>query len=88
MGKGFCSKLGFFKAQGPFSWLEISHVCIGACSHYKSITWLNDILGSYCNASTKVHNYKAFNIGLQIKATAGGGNYKYRYCTRKTVIIM
>jgi len=52
-------------------------VCIGACSHCNSITWLNDILRSNCNASTKVHNYKAFNTGLQTKDTAGGGNYNY-----------
>ena len=33
------------------------------------------------------HNYKVFIIELQIKATAGGKNYNYHYCTRKTVII-
>ena len=29
-----------------------------------------------------------FIIELQIKATAGGENYNYNYCIRKTVIIM
>jgi len=28
-----------------------------------------------------------FIIELQIKATAGGENYNYNYCMRKTVVI-
>jgi len=59
-----------------------------AHSHCKPITWLHDTLGSNCNSSTQVHNYKVFTIELQIKVTAGGENYNYNYCTRKTVIIM
>jgi len=45
-------------------------------------------LGSNCNSNIEVRNYMVFIIELQIKATAGGENYNYNYCSRKVVIIM
>jgi len=62
-----------------------SHV---AHSYRKSITWLDETLGSNCNCTTEVHNYMVFIVELQIKATAGSENYNYNYCIRKIVIIM
>jgi len=62
------------------------HVHIVAHSHCKSITWLHDILGSNCNYSTEVHNYKALITELQIKATARGET-TITITEQKTVII-
>jgi len=48
-------------------WLDISEESdarIIAHSHCKSITWFHEMLGTDCNSSAEVRNYKVFIIDL------------------------